>query len=72
MNEKPLLDINSLAEQLAVTQRFIRRLVSERRIPHYKVGHFIRFDQDEIDEWLQDQRRDPEQVSTSAQKPEAA
>ena len=32
--------------------RHIRRLVAERRIPYIKWGHLLRFDPDEIDQWL--------------------
>jgi excisionase family DNA binding protein len=32
-----------------VTERHIRRLVQERRIPFVKWGHPLRFDPDEID-----------------------
>jgi excisionase family DNA binding protein len=54
---EPLMDIPQAAKRLGVTARFVRRLVAERRIPHYKVGHFVRFDPNEIDDWLQAQRR---------------
>ena len=52
-----LLDIDAVAEQLAVTPRHIRRLVAERRIPYLKVGRFIRFEPAEIDTWLEGTRR---------------
>ena len=55
----PLLDIESVARRLGVTERFVRRLVAERRIPYYKVGHFVRFDPSEVEAWLYDQRKDP-------------
>ena len=58
MTEEPLLDIAAVADRLGVTHRFVRRLVTERRIPHYKVGHFIRFDPVEVGEWLRENRRD--------------
>ncbi|MCP3861170.1 MAG: helix-turn-helix domain-containing protein, partial [Phycisphaeraceae bacterium] len=41
---------------LGVTDRFIRRLVAERRIPFLKIGKFIRFDPAEIEPWLDSQR----------------
>ena len=47
-----LMDIPTLAQRLGVTERFIRRLVTERRIPFYKIGRFIRFDPEVIDDWL--------------------
>jgi excisionase family DNA binding protein len=54
---EPLMTIPQTAERLGVTVRFVRRLVAERRIPHYKVGHFIRFDPTEVNTWLRDQHR---------------
>lgn len=54
----PLLDIEQAAERLAVTTRFIRRLVEQRRIPFYKVGKFVRFDPADLDEFVQRSRVD--------------
>jgi len=51
-----LLDVATAAARLGVTVRFVRRLVAERRIPYVKVGKFIRFDPDEVEEWI-DARR---------------
>ena len=54
-----LMDITGLAEHLGVGPRHIRRLVAERRIPFIKWGHLIRFDPDEIVEWIDENRRHP-------------
>jgi excisionase family DNA binding protein len=54
-----LLDIGQAAVLLNTSQRFIRRLVQEQRIPYLKVGRFIRFDPDELDTWLDNCRRPP-------------
>jgi excisionase family DNA binding protein len=54
-----LLSIEGIAEHLGVSVRHIRRLVSERRIPYVKWGHLLRFDPDEIAEWLDGQRVAP-------------
>lgn len=51
-----LLDIAAVAERLKVRERYIRRLVDERRIPYIKLGHFIRFDPDEIARWVDESR----------------
>ncbi|MGP0109170.1 MAG: helix-turn-helix domain-containing protein [Acidimicrobiales bacterium] len=51
-----LLDIDVLAEWLATSPRHIRRLVAERRVPFVKVGHFIRFDPDDITRWIEEQK----------------
>ncbi len=47
-----LWDVAALAHRLGVTERFVRRLVAERRVPFYKIGKFIRFEPDRIDAWL--------------------
>jgi excisionase family DNA binding protein len=52
-----LLDINELARHLGVNVRHVRRLVAERRIPFIKWGHLLRFDPDEIVDWLEYNRR---------------
>ena len=52
-----LIDLPAVAEMLGVTERHVRRLVAERRIPFYKWGHFLRFDPVEIREWIQAHRR---------------
>jgi excisionase family DNA binding protein len=50
--ETPLVDISDAAERLGVSVRYVRRLVAERRIPYVKLGHYLRFDPAEIDEWI--------------------
>ncbi|MHB1535493.1 MAG: helix-turn-helix domain-containing protein [Acidimicrobiales bacterium] len=47
-----LLDYQDLAARLNDSVRHLRRLVHEDRIPYVKVGHFVRFDPDEIRQWL--------------------
>lgn len=52
-----LIDLPALCEQLGVTERFVRRQVFERRIPYVKVGRLLRFDQDEINRWIDERRQ---------------
>ncbi len=54
-----LMDIATLARHLHDSPRHVRRLVAEQRIPYIKVGHFVRFDPAEINQWLADQTRAP-------------
>jgi excisionase family DNA binding protein len=49
-----LVDIPTLAKHLGDTERHIRRLVAEHRIPFVKVGYLVRFDCDEIRRWLEE------------------
>ncbi|MHB8352698.1 MAG: helix-turn-helix domain-containing protein [Thermoplasmata archaeon] len=54
-----LIDIPALATVLGVSERHVRRLVFERRIPYLKWGHGVRFDVREIQDWLDSARRPP-------------
>jgi excisionase family DNA binding protein len=54
------LDVEGVARYLSVSVRHIRRLVADRRIPHHKVGHLLRFDPAEIDVWLDLAHRGPD------------
>ena len=57
-NRRPkLLTLKQVADHLSVNERHVRRLVAERRIPYVKWGHLLRFDPDEIAEWLDGGRR---------------
>ncbi len=49
-----LLTIDQLAERLGITERHVRRLVAEKRVPYLKVGRLVRFDPSEIAKWLRD------------------
>jgi excisionase family DNA binding protein len=56
---QPLIDIPQLADYLGVNERHVCRLVAERRIPFINWGHLIRFDPDEVRDWLDSHRRLP-------------
>lgn len=47
-----LLDVAGLADHLGVSERFVRRLVDQRRIPFHKIGKFVRFRPDEVSVWV--------------------
>ena len=63
---EPLLDVDGVAQALGVTNRHVRRLVAERRIPFFKVGKFVRFDPGELDVWLDQQRVEMRQSPSSS------
>ncbi len=52
MTRPALIDVPILAERLGCSERHIRRLCHERRIPFMKVGRLVRFDPRDIDAWL--------------------
>jgi excisionase family DNA binding protein len=37
-----LLDVPAAAEYLGVGERFVRRLIAERRLPHHHLGRHVR------------------------------
>lgn len=47
-----LLDVAGLADRLGVGERLIRRLVDQRRIPFHKIGKYVRFDPEEVSQWV--------------------
>lgn len=51
-----LLGVAGVAERLGTTERFVRRLVAERRVPFHKVGKYVRFDPRDIDDYLAERR----------------
>ena len=54
------LNIAEAAVVLGISQRHVRRLVSERRIPHLRVaGSRVRFLRSDLDRWLDAQRVEP-------------
>ena len=55
----PPLTLAQAAAYLNVSERFVRRLVAERRIVFHKVGHFLRFRAEDLDAFLEAGRVEP-------------
>jgi excisionase family DNA binding protein len=51
-----LLTAPEVAALLGVSVRHIRRLVASRQIPFVRCGTLLRFEPDQIDQWLCTQR----------------
>jgi len=49
---RELLTVNEVAEQLVTSTRFVRRLVSERRIAFVHLGRHVRIAQPDVDEFV--------------------
>lgn len=47
-----LLRIPDAATYLGTSERHVRRLVSERRLPHHKVGKFVVLDTRDLDAFV--------------------
>jgi excisionase family DNA binding protein len=55
-SDPPLLDVSGAARHLGCSDRFIRRLVQERRIPFVKLaGTKVRFLPRDLDRWVESQ-----------------
>jgi excisionase family DNA binding protein len=48
--------METVARWLSTSTRHVRRLVAEKRIPFVKVGHFVRFDPDDVVRWVEAQK----------------
>jgi excisionase family DNA binding protein len=58
-----LLSVPQAAERLGTPERFIRRIIAERRIRFYKVGRYVRFDAGDLDAFIAAGRIDPDDRS---------
>jgi excisionase family DNA binding protein len=44
--------LEDVTDRLGVNERYVRRLIAERRLPYLKIGHLIRFDPNDIEHWI--------------------
>jgi excisionase family DNA binding protein len=66
--ESKLLDVNRAARYLGVSTGFIRNQVAERRMVHYKLGGRVMFRREDIDQFVdQNKRERPDVVSWQLQ-----
>lgn len=54
-----MLNVNEAAEILGTKPRFIRRLIAENRIRHYKLGAHVRINVQDLERFIEDGRIDP-------------
>jgi excisionase family DNA binding protein len=52
--EKRLLRVEEVAEFLKVSVNTIYGWVYQKRIPHKKIGRLLRFDEKEIEKWVEE------------------
>ena len=53
----PLLDADGAAELLNVPKSWVLTEARADRIPHVRLGRYVRFDADDLREWAQERRR---------------
>lgn len=57
-HDRPLT-LDEAAQYLNVTDRYVRRLVAERRVAYHKLGRLLRFRQADLDRLLDAGRVEP-------------
>ena len=62
------LTISQLADYLQVSKWSLYRYVTTLRIPHFKVGRHLRFNQVDIDSWLRKNTQISEYTNNTVQK----
>jgi excisionase family DNA binding protein len=63
--ERTWLTLAELAELLHITERHMRRLVAENRIPYTKVGGRLRFNLARVEGWLDQNSHGPDRSISS-------
>ncbi|MDQ2884447.1 MAG: helix-turn-helix domain-containing protein [Actinomycetota bacterium] len=53
------LTVPETADYLNTSERFVRRLIAERRIAFHHVGRYVRFALTDLDQWLAASRVEP-------------
>ena len=48
-----VIGVEDAASYMSVPERFIRRLVAEKRIRYYKVGKYVRFELRDLDTFIE-------------------
>jgi excisionase family DNA binding protein len=56
------LTISEVCDILQVKRHYIYGLTSRKQIPFVKLGRFLRFDRDKIEQWLKDKTQKPEDI----------
>jgi excisionase family DNA binding protein len=54
---QPLLVVSDISKRLRVRDKWVYDAVAAGRLPHYRVGRYLRFDTLEIEQWIKATRR---------------
>lgn len=54
---KKVLNVKELKNYLSISESTVRKLVREKKIPHFRIASKILFDQDVIDKWLEEEQK---------------
>lgn len=55
----PLIDAKAAGELLGVPHTWLLAQARAARIPHHRLGHYVRFNPEDLTQWLKDTRQGP-------------
>jgi excisionase family DNA binding protein len=55
----PLIDAKAASELLGVPHTWLLAQARAQRIPHHRLGHYVRFNPDDLKQWLTETRSTP-------------
>ena len=55
---KIVFNVKDLAKYLSISESTIRKLVREKKIPHFRIFSKILFDKETIDKWLSNNEKE--------------
>lgn len=56
MTLKRYMDVGEVAEYLGISKGTLYNWAQQRKLPFVKIGWLIRFDKNEIDQWIEKRR----------------
>jgi excisionase family DNA binding protein len=63
--DSPAATVEDIALHFGVSERTVRRWLTETDIPHFRVGGIIRFRVDEVAEWMRATKPEPAETGAS-------
>lgn len=63
-----LIDAKAAANLLGVPHTWLLAQARARKIPHHRLGHYVRFDPAELAEWLHETRIEPHTSTQTASR----
>jgi excisionase family DNA binding protein len=64
----PLIDAKAAGELLGVPHTWLLAQARAGRIPHHRLGHYVRFNVDDLARWLRETRLGPTDVSRNVSR----
>jgi excisionase family DNA binding protein len=64
----PLIDAKAASGLLGVPYTWLLAQAREGRIPHHRLGHYVRFDPDDLQAWLQETKAAPRDGHSQAHR----